>query len=327
VSDFESLTRLQWLDLAREYYEHLARVMDGLAPAEWDRVTPYFGWRARDVLAHMTSVMPVNFRQVLDRAMLGNPGPPLEFDTFNRNAREVARRRDRPVTDVIAEFRSELARLLATYRNMSDADWQRPAWFFVGPVRVRTLFLVQFADNVFHERDLLVVNGKWPGLDAHFAAPLLDWFIREFRAATFRPERAAGLRATVRYRVGGAAGGEWTMRIGDGRCTVERGAGGTADVEMRADGEDLVVGALGRASPLVGRFARLLTVFRNSHGAEDTVAGVTGRASMLGAVLRGRVRVSGNRALAARVNRSFWHFWQRSAMTRANIAAGGVTPL
>src|SRR5690348_17693051 len=44
---------------------------------------------------------------------------------------------------------------------LSDASWDEPAWFFVGPVRVRTLFLAQFADNVFHERDLLLATGRW----------------------------------------------------------------------------------------------------------------------------------------------------------------------
>jgi len=47
---------------------------------------------------------------------------------------------------------------------------------------------------VVHERDLLSVNGRWSGFDPEFTAPLVDWFVREFRPTTFRPARAAGRR-------------------------------------------------------------------------------------------------------------------------------------
>ena len=138
---------------------------------------------------------------------------------------------------------------MGMYRRMSDADWQKPAWFFVGRVRVRSLFLVQFADNVFHERDLLMANRRWTGgLDPEHAAPLVDWFLRDFRPSLFRPDRAAGLRATMRYRLGGPAGGEWTLTVADGACRAELGAPARADVTLEADAEELVAAgqALGR---------------------------------------------------------------------------------
>src|SRR3989454_473419 len=159
VTDFARLARSDWLSLADAFYRHLDATFAHLSPAAWERPTPYLGWRARDVLAHMTSAMPVNFRQVLDRALADNPAAPPEFDTFTRNAREVRRRRATPIRTLLDEFHRELDALMATYRRMSDAEWEKPAWFFVGRVRVRTLFLVQFADNVFHERDLLASHG------------------------------------------------------------------------------------------------------------------------------------------------------------------------
>jgi uncharacterized protein (TIGR03083 family) len=322
VSDFTRLTRHDWLELGDRFYAQLERTCARLSPPDWDRLTPYLGWRARDVLAHMTSAIPVNFREVLDRALAGNASAPSEFDTFTRNAREVARRRAVPVAELLDEFRRELATILATYRRISDADWERPAWFFVGPVRVRTLFLVQLADNVFHERDLLIAGRGWEGLDREFAAPLVDWFLREFRPATFRPARAAGLRATVHYRLAGPAGGDWTLAVADGACRVERGAPSRADVTVRADAEDLVAAAQGRAPPWVGRFARAVDGLRGPDRAEDVVAAITGGASLAWALARRRVRVEGDRGMASRLNRVFWHFWERTAMTAANIARG-----
>ncbi len=324
VTDFARLTRADWLRLADGFYRQLDGTFARLSPAAWERPTSYLGWRARDVLAHMTSAMPVNFRQVLDRALADNPAAPPEFDTFTRNAREVWRRRTTPIRALLDEFHRELDALMATYRGMSDAQWEKPAWFFVGRVRVRTLFLVQFADNVFHERDLLAVHGAWGRLDPEYAAPLVDWFVREYRPATFRPDRSDGLRATMRYRLGGAAGGEWWLAVADGICRVDRAEGGTRrpDVTLEADAEELVAAAQARAAPWVGRLARTVDWVRGPGRAEDVAAAITGTASLAWALARRRIRVSGDRALASRLNRAFWHFWQRTAMTRANIAKG-----
>jgi len=322
VSDFTSLSRRDWLTLADRFYGRLDRTLAGLTPDEWQRPTAYLGWSARDVLAHMTSAMPVNFREVLGRALGGNPGAPPEFDTFSRNAREVDRRRTVPVASLMREFRTELEAILRTYRELSDSDWDRPAWFFVGRVRVRTLFLAQFADNVFHERDLLIANRRWPGFDPEYTAPLVDWFLRELRPATFRPERAVGLRAAMRYRLHGPTGGDWTLTVADGACRVERGADRRVDVTLVADPEALVAAAQARAAPWVGRLARTVDWIRGRARAEDTVAAITGAASLATAVARRRIRIGGDRTLAARLNRAFWHFWQRTAMTAANIAKG-----
>lgn len=322
MSDFTTLSRTEWLNLAGGFYQQLFPKLERLTPAQWNLATPYLSWRIRDVLAHMTSAMPVNFRQMLDRALAGDPSAPAEFDTFRRNAREVARRRSKPTSELIAEFRSELDSLLAIYRRIPDSLWLRPAWFFVGRVNVRSLFLVQFADNVLHERDLLVAANAWKGLDPAYADPLADWFLRELRPATFRPERARGLRAVGRYRLTGPSGGEWTMTIADGRCRVDRGGSGSPDFMIAAETEDLITAAQARAAPWMGRLARAVQGIRGPARAEDVVASITGIASGLWAVLTRRIVVSGNRVLAGRANRAFWHFWQRTAMTAENIARG-----
>ena len=93
--DYTSLSRSDWLALSDRFYARLDSSIATLKPRDWERITPYLGWR--------------------------------------------------------------------------------PAWFFVGRVQVRTLFLVQFADNVFHERDLLIGTGRWPGIDPEWSRPLVDW--------------------------------------------------------------------------------------------------------------------------------------------------------
>src|SRR5438046_8521775 len=76
MTDFTRLTRSDWLGLADGFYRHLDTTFARLTARGWERGTAYLGWRARDVLAHMTSAMPVNFREVLGRALADNPSAP-----------------------------------------------------------------------------------------------------------------------------------------------------------------------------------------------------------------------------------------------------------
>lgn len=322
MNAYDSLSRSDWLGLADRFYARLRQELAAFTPGDWDRVSPYLGWRNRDLLAHMASAIPVNFRQVLDRAAAGDPSAPSEFNTFARNGREVARRRKVPVADTLQEFWSGLDQILSIYRGMSDSGWLAPAWFFVGRVNVRTLFLAQLGDNVFHERDLLLVTGKWKGLDPQVSAPLVDWFLRELRPTLFRPEKATGLNATALYRLTGNVSGEWTMRIENGACRVDRASTHRPDVMVAADAEDLVVASQGRAAPFVGMLARAVDWLAGPNRKEDFVAKVTGYGSALPAILSGRIRATGDRRLANRVRDAFWHFWERTEQTERNIAAG-----
>jgi uncharacterized protein (TIGR03083 family) len=319
MRDYLEVSRTEWLDLARQLGDRIEHHCREFTPVEWERVTPYLGWRVRDVIAHLNSAMPVNFRPMLDRALADNPHAPPEFDTFARNGRAVAQRREWPIADLLQEFRTETDSLLAVYRDLSDADWLKPAWFYLGPVTVRTLFLAQLGDTLFHERDILLVNGKWRGF-APDNAPLVDWFMRELRPASFRPERSNGLRATVVYRIRGVGAGAWTMTISGTTCSVVLGATTHPDVVVEADMEDLILAVQGRASPRVGSLARLVARSIGPVHAEDLVAMMTGQASLASALLRRRIRTTGNLAAAYRFNGCFWHFWQRSAQAKANIA-------
>lgn len=324
--DYTALSRTQWLDLAGLFYARLEQELSAFKSSDWERVTPYLGWQNRDLIAHMASAISVNFRQVLDRALAGDPGAPPEFNTFARNAREVAHRRTGTVTPVLRELWSGLDAIMALYRGISDGDWLKPAWFFVGTVNVRTLFLAQLGDNVFHERDLLLATGRWRGLDPQLSGPLLDWLLREVRPAFFRPDKAVDLRATVLYRVTGTLSAEWTMVIADEQCVVEPRTTPNPDVIIEADPEAFVAVSQARAAPFIGRLARRMDWVRGPDHREEVVATITGYASELSALLSGRIRISGNRALANRVNASFWHFWERTQQTEHSIALSKPHP-
>lgn len=52
----------------------------------------------------------------------------------------------------------------------------------------------------------------------------------------FRPEMAGNLQSTIQFNLTGQGGGQWTMVIAEGGCTVHRGPaeGPTAVVKMDA---------------------------------------------------------------------------------------------
>ena len=90
----------------------------------------------------MASAVPLNFMESLNRALADNPAPLHELDAFARNAIAVRARRIFTVPVLIDEFKSMVANFLMTYRNIDDADWLKPGWFFVGRVNVRALLLL-----------------------------------------------------------------------------------------------------------------------------------------------------------------------------------------
>jgi hypothetical protein len=224
-----------------------------------------------------------------------------------------------PPSALLQELELEVQGLLETFRQISDEDWLKPAWFFIGPVRVRTLFLILLGDDIFHERDLLLAADAWRGLDPEFLDPLVDWFLREHRPANFRSDRAGDLAATVHYLLSGAGGGEWTMTIERGSCGTVAGRIGTPDVLVDADTEDLIAAALARAAPWVGWLGRGAARFLPTAAREDFLARATGMASLGSAILSGRVRVTGNSSVTRRLNGCFWHFWERTRQTHENI--------
>jgi len=50
----------------------------------------------------------------------------------------------------------------------------------------------------------------------------------------FRPDRAAGVNATIQFKFGGPEPGNWVLKIADGTCTVEAGEADNADVTINS---------------------------------------------------------------------------------------------
>ena len=322
--DYKTTSQAEWVALAEDYYKRLEFTLRQFTPRDWMHVTPYLGWRGYEVLAHMASSNTMNFQLLLDLAMEGRPVPNPPFDFFLRNAAEVRKRKNVPITEVLQEFSSTLANNLNFYKRLADGDWLRPAWFFIGDVSIRSLFLTQLSDIVVHERDLCLATGKWKGFDPQLLQPLTDWFMCEFRPATFRHEGTETLNITILYRLSGSAEGDWTMVVRNGECHAEKGNCSMPDITVLADAEDLITASLARANSAVGSLSRGVAFLVSSPRREDFVATVTGYFSLGSAVFSKRLRINGDRVKIAQLRRAFWHFGERRKQAEVSMITSRI---
>jgi hypothetical protein len=187
-------------------------------------------------------------------------------------------------------------------------------------VDIQNLFLVQFADNVVHERDLLMAAHRWQSFDNQYTAPLMDWFMRVFRPASFRPERANGASALVQYHITGKGGGSWFMKIENHSCCVHQGTIKNPEITVLMTVEDLIGTALARSSPFAGQWARSLEWMVRKNKREDFTAKLTGITAGISSLLAGKIKIQGNKQKARQaVQKWFWHFWERTEQTQVNI--------
>ncbi len=62
----------------------------------------------------------------------------------------------------------------------------------------------------------------------------------------FKPEKAQGVNAVIQYHLAGEGGGDWVIRIQDGKCTVEEGTVENPTLVLRMDASDYVDMIAGR---------------------------------------------------------------------------------
>ena len=56
----------------------------------------------------------------------------------------------------------------------------------------------------------------------------------------FNPDKAAGIEVVFQYIIGGPGGGEWTVAVKDGTCTVEKGQAAKATCTLKINAADFV---------------------------------------------------------------------------------------
>jgi len=64
-------------------------------------------------------------------------------------------------------------------------------------------------------------------------------------------DKAGDMKAAVAFDLSGENGGQWTVKIADGACTVEDGIVDGADATISMDGSDYVDMMTGKLNPMM----------------------------------------------------------------------------
>jgi uncharacterized protein (TIGR03083 family) len=159
-----SLDRGWLLRVARAEREALGRTIQYTPPEAWDRDSPCFGWRNRDVVAHLAAT------EVAAAAVLGGE-PATEVEEFAKTGQEftvdefneftVRRRAELPLRDVIREWGRAADLFLARAAAIPPADWsaRRVPWL-TGDLAVRYLVQSRVTEWWFHGEDLRAGGGN-----------------------------------------------------------------------------------------------------------------------------------------------------------------------
>lgn len=65
----------------------------------------------------------------------------------------------------------------------------------------------------------------------------------------FKEDEAAGFEAVVHLQLSGEGGGDFTVTVKEGTCTVEEGLHGAADCEVRTKASTYVDTEMGKTNP------------------------------------------------------------------------------
>jgi uncharacterized protein (TIGR03083 family) len=136
-----------------EVWSATAQMLGELQPDAWDRPTDCPGWSVRDHVSHLIGT---------ELGLLGTTAPPppdpMPEHVHNpigaSNEAWVDPRRDRPGTEVLAEFVDVTARRLDELKAMPTERWAELGWSPVGEAPYAEFMQIRVMDCWVHEQDI-----------------------------------------------------------------------------------------------------------------------------------------------------------------------------
>ena len=233
-------------DEIKSFYDKTAeRVLDAyskLDEKEWSKKASDH-WSAKEHLAYSVGTLEEEMLPVT-RATISGEG--ISIPGFTKRDEEPAFRRaiteklsGLPAVDLISRLRAaydEHARIL---EGLIEADLDRkvtnPGWDREGTVR--DLFVAAYLLLVNQYQAIRRVAKKkvphWmDGIEPERVHYHVDRLFH-YMPLIFNRNRADDINATYQFTMEGEGGGQWNMRIGDGRADTSDGAADTYDCEIK----------------------------------------------------------------------------------------------
>ncbi len=214
-------------------------------------------WTAKECLAHLAVTQQEETNRLIQQALAGEPGQLPGFDDRQAindyNERMLATVRELPPGELMDRLKAAFEESLRTLDGLSEADLDKPAsgpgWD--RPGTVRDLFLAGYLHLAGHYQDIRrAAKKKLPHWMAAGTPEEVNFHlgrIFHYMPLIFRPDRAGDMQATYLFTMEGDGGGQWAVRIDDGKAETQDGAPESFDMELRTKPElwiDLSTGEL-----------------------------------------------------------------------------------
>lgn len=231
--------------LQKYYRQALDRCLDAfgrLAEEDWRRKASRI-WTAKDYLGHLVSSQEEETNRLTTQALAGQPGDLPGFtdrehiDDYNEQI--LAPVRSLSVGELLSRLRASFEEHLRMLEPLSEADLDRPAsnpgWD--RPGTVRDLFYMGYLHLPTHYQDIRrAVKKKLPHWMEICPAEEVSYQLGRtfhFMPLIYWPKRGSDLQATFLFTMEGEGGGQWAIRVADGLAEAQDGAPEKVDTEVR----------------------------------------------------------------------------------------------
>jgi uncharacterized protein (TIGR03083 family) len=134
----------------------------GLSPAQWQASVYTEGetWTIRSVLAHYVTAEK-GFVSIFNSIREGGPGVHEDFDIDRYNASQQKKTGELSPAELLEQFRSVRARMVALVASMSADDLARQGRHpFLGQTTLDEMIKMVYRHNQIHYRDLRKILGE-----------------------------------------------------------------------------------------------------------------------------------------------------------------------
>ena len=203
-------------------YEMLDSIVSGLSEAEWELVTPFYGWTIKDEISHiayydeaarLSATSQEQFTKHMEKMLEGF----TSFDDMHAKVNSVGGKL--PVVELLAWWRQERNHLIAEYQKLDPKD--RLPWY--GPtMSARSSATARLMETWAHGQDIVdALKVTRPGSDrlkhiAHIGVTTFGWSFKNRGMAV--PEKKVYVELTS------PSGDVWTWNTEDTGETIKGAA-------------------------------------------------------------------------------------------------------
>lgn len=231
------------------YKQALQRCLDGfskLDDKEWSKKASD-EWTARQHLGHLVITKEIETLPLTRQALAGEPASIPGFakrgDAMSFRNSTLEQVRDVPVPELLRRLETTVHEHIAILESITDADLdkpaQSPAWDRPGTVRdlffAGYLFLPSQYQEIRH-----VSKKKLPHWIEGSNADQVNYHmsrIFHYMPLIYNPQAGGDMEATYQFTMEGEGGGQWSVKISNGRAESSDGPSDPFDAEIKTKPE------------------------------------------------------------------------------------------